>query len=91
VSKIKETGEGHVVVNIKEDTSAGINSEALPRLFEKFASKSYRGRGLGYFVSKSIIEAHDGRIWAGNNTDCKGVTFSFGLLITNSAQRSMLP
>ena len=86
----EENGGGHVVVNIK-DTGAGINSEVLPRLFEKFASKSYRGSGLGLFISKRIIEAHGGRIWAGNNIDGKGATFSFGLPITNSCQHSMLP
>ena len=34
----------------------------LPRLFERFASKSYQGTGLGLFISKSIIEAHGGKI-----------------------------
>jgi signal transduction histidine kinase len=51
----------------------------LPRLFEKFASKSSKGTGLGLFISKSIVEAHDGRIWAENNSDGKGATFTFSL------------
>ena len=41
-----------------------MDSEILPKLFGKFASKSFQGTGLGLFISKSIIEAHDGRIWA---------------------------
>jgi signal transduction histidine kinase len=55
----------------------------MPRLFEKFASKSYQGTGLGLFICKSIIEAHGGKIWAENNADGKGATFSFTLPSTS--------
>jgi len=48
----------------------------MPRLFSKFASKSFEGTGLGLFVSKSIVEAHGGRIWAENSPDGNGATFS---------------
>jgi signal transduction histidine kinase len=51
----------------------------MPRLFTKFTTKSDRGTGLGLFISKSIIEAHDGRIWAENNGDGGGATFSFAI------------
>jgi two-component system sensor histidine kinase VicK len=67
-----------VIVSIK-DTGSGIDSEILPRLFEKFVSKSSKGTGLGLFISKSIIEAHGGKIWAENNSDGKGATFAFSL------------
>jgi signal transduction histidine kinase len=68
-----------VVVSIK-DTGSGIDPEILPRLFSKFATKSDTGgTGLGLFISKSIIEAHGGRIWAENNRDGKGATFAFAL------------
>jgi signal transduction histidine kinase len=63
------------------DTGIGINSEIFPRLFTKFATKSFEGTGLGLFISKSIIEAHEGKIWAKNNSDGKGATFSFTLPI----------
>jgi signal transduction histidine kinase len=57
-------GDEMVIVNVK-DTGIGIDSQIFPRLFEKFATKSeVRGTGLGLFISKSIIEAHGGRIWA---------------------------
>ena len=69
-----------VIVSIK-DTGSGIDSNILPRLFERFVSKSFRGTGLGLFISKSIIEAHDGKIWAENNSDGKGATFAFSLPI----------
>jgi two-component system, OmpR family, sensor histidine kinase VicK len=64
-----------------KDSGAGIDPEILPRLFTKFATKSFEGTGLGLFISKSIIEAHDGKIWAENNSDGKGATFSFSLPI----------
>jgi signal transduction histidine kinase len=72
-----------VIVSVK-DTGKGIDPEILPRLFTKFATKSNRGRGtgLGLYISKNIIEAHGGKIWAENNKDSKGATFSFSLPIS---------
>lgn len=71
------------VVKIK-DTGSGIDAEILPRLFSKFATKSdHKGTGLGLFISKSIVEAHGGRIWAENNTDGRGATFAFSIPIDN--------
>ena len=71
-----------VVVSIK-DTGIGISSEILPKLFSKFASKSFQGTGLGLFICKSIIESHGGKIWAENNNSItdekKGSTFYFTL------------
>jgi two-component system sensor histidine kinase VicK len=74
--------EQKVIVSIK-DAGTGIDSEILPRLFSKFASKSFEGTGLGLFISKSIIEDHGGKMWAENNADGKGATFSFSLPIMN--------
>ena len=68
-----------VIVSIK-DTGTGIDSEIMPRLFAKFATKSQTsGTGLGLYICKGIVEAHGGRIWAENNSDGKGATFSFSL------------
>jgi signal transduction histidine kinase/ActR/RegA family two-component response regulator len=67
------------IVSIK-DTGPGIDSEIFPRLFTKFATKSEKGVGLGLFICKNIIEAHNGKIWAENNADGKGgATFVFSL------------
>jgi signal transduction histidine kinase len=70
--------DGRLIVSLK-DTSLGIDLEIMPRLFTKFTTKSQTGTGLGLFISKSIIEAHGGRIWAENNKDGKGATFTFRL------------
>jgi two-component system, OmpR family, sensor histidine kinase VicK len=71
--------DNHVIVSIK-DTGQGIDPQIYPRLFSKFATKSETGgTGLGLFISKSIVEAHGGRIWALNNNDGIGATFAFSL------------
>jgi signal transduction histidine kinase len=74
----EENKDGQIRVSIK-DKGTGIDREIMPRLFTKFTSKSQTGTGLGLFISKSIIEAHGGKIWAENNSDGKGSTFTFTL------------
>jgi signal transduction histidine kinase len=89
---IKFTNEGSITISVKRkdddnkvivvsvnDTGKGIDPEILPRLFTKFATKSVAGTGLGLFISKSIVEAHGGKIWAQNNPDGIGATFYFSL------------
>ncbi len=71
--------------NIKikiQDTGKGIDPELLPRLFEKFATKSERGTGLGLYISKNIIEAHGGKVWVEKTTNGKGTIFVFTLPTT---------
>jgi signal transduction histidine kinase len=80
--------QNKVTVSIR-DTGSGIDPEILPRLFTKFATKSYQGTGLGLFISKEIIEAHEGEVWAENNTDGKGATFYFTLPIVNSQNKQL--
>jgi len=71
-------GKEYAIITIK-DTGKGIDSEIMPRLFTKFATKSDKGTGLGLFICKSIVEAHGGKIWAKNNEDGRGSSFSFSL------------
>jgi signal transduction histidine kinase len=80
ISVSVESKDGQTVVRVK-DNGQGIDPGILPKLFTKFASKSeVGGTGLGLFISKSIVEAHGGKIWAENNSDGKGgATFSFSL------------
>ena len=56
----------------------------LPKIFTKFASKSFQGTGLGLYISKKIVEAHGGRVLAENNNDGRGAKFSFILPLENS-------
>ena len=88
---LKFTNEGKIFVNVKEeninkqvivsikDTGYGIDREMRSKLFTKFATKSFDGTGLGLYISRSIIEAHGGVIWANNDDGTKGATFSFSL------------
>jgi two-component system, OmpR family, sensor histidine kinase VicK len=78
--KEKEKGirQDEAIITVR-DVGVGIDSKLLDRLFSKFATKSFAGTGLGLFISKSIVEAHGGRIWAENNSDGKGATFIFTL------------
>jgi two-component system sensor histidine kinase VicK len=91
---LKFTNEGQITVSIYQsndnrdevtvkvvDSGSGIDNEIYPKIFSKFATKSHQGTGLGLFISKSIIEAHGGRIWAMNNTSGSGATFGFTLPI----------
>jgi signal transduction histidine kinase len=96
---LKFTDEGQITISMYEgndndnkkevivkvvDTGSGIDNEIYPKIFSKFATKSHQGTGLGLFISKSIIEAHGGRIWAKNSADGRGATFIFTLPIIDS-------
>jgi signal transduction histidine kinase len=82
--KQDEQGLDTALVSVK-DTGSGIDHEIVPKLFSRFASKSFAGTGLGLFIAKSIVEAHRGKIWARNNSNNKnginetGSTFYFSL------------
>jgi signal transduction histidine kinase len=67
-----------ITVSVK-DTGSGINPDIIPRLFSKFVTASEKGTGLGLYISKKIIEAHGGKIWAENNKDGEGAIFAFTL------------
>jgi signal transduction histidine kinase len=77
-----EKVDNEIIVKVK-DSGSGVDPEIFPKLFEKFASKSDKGTGLGLYISKNITEAHGGRIWAQNNPDESGATFAFSLPITS--------
>ena len=86
---LRFTKEGAIIVKTQvidglaqimvKDTGSGIDPEIMPRLFEKFVTKSEKGTGLGLYISNSIVQAHGGKMWAENNVDGKGATFTFTL------------
>jgi two-component system sensor histidine kinase VicK len=79
----KNSNQEELIVSIK-DTGEGINPEIQPRLFTKFATASFSGTGLGLYISKGIVEAQGGKMWAENNPEGKGATFTFTLPINGS-------
>jgi signal transduction histidine kinase len=76
ITIVSEKKDNQVTVSVM-DSGTGIDPEIFPKLFSRFASKSFSGTGLGLFISKSIIEEHGGKIWAQNNANGGGATFSF--------------
>jgi two-component system, OmpR family, sensor histidine kinase VicK len=92
---LKFTNEGQIIVRAHEsnnkkeitvsitDTGSGINKDIFAKLFSKFVTKSASGTGLGLYISKSIVEAHGGKIWAENNADGRGATFMFTLPVAS--------
>ena len=78
-----DSNRKEAIVSIK-DTGTGIDPEIHPKLFTKFSTKSEKGTGLGLYICKNIVEAHGGKIWAENNHDGKGATFSFSIPLTNT-------
>jgi signal transduction histidine kinase len=86
---VKFTKEGKITINAEKkdtqvlvsikDTGSGIQPDLMPKLFSKYVTNSPLGTGVGLFISKGIIEAHGGKIWAENNADANGATFTFRL------------
>ena len=78
-NKERVDNKDKIVTVFIKDNGIGVDQQVFPKLFTKFVSKSFQGTGLGLYICKSIIEAHGGKIWAKNNKDGKGATFSFSL------------
>jgi signal transduction histidine kinase len=80
ISITTQRDKEHRVVHISiRDTGSGIDPEIMPKLFEKFVTKSEKGTGIGLYISKKIVEAHGGIILGENNLDGPGATFKFTL------------
>lgn len=77
-----------------QDSGEGIPKEAMPRLFTKFfrvsgsLEQGSKGTGLGLYITKAIVQMHNGKIWA-ESTLGKGSTFSFTLPVATEEQKNM--
>ena len=74
--------ESDKVLIAVQDSGIGLQPESLDHLFEAFFTTKLKGMGMGLAISRSIIEAHGGRLWAVPN-DGPGVTFEFALPVEN--------
>jgi signal transduction histidine kinase len=91
IQTVNNYDEGMVEVKIQDD-GPGIPEEILPVLFNKFVTKTKeneRGTGLGLFITKSIIEAHSGKVSAENNASGKGAMFTVSFPIHEKEAPSM--
>ena len=73
-----ERAEGNQVRLSVKDSGVGFTPQAAEKIFEAFYTTKIDGMGIGLSISRSIIEAHQGRIWATPN-DGPGCTFSFAI------------
>jgi signal transduction histidine kinase len=76
-------GKPMAIVSVS-DQGQGIKPEIMSRLFQKFISGSEKGTGLGLYISKNIIKAHGGEIWAESNKSGIGASFVFTLPLSKS-------
>ena len=81
-SRLHESGQVLVAVR---DSGVGLEPQSLERVFEAFYTTKTEGMGMGLSISRSIIEAHGGRLWATANHD-HGATFQFALPTNNGDQ-----
>ena len=78
---IRTVAEGDTVEVGVSDTGPGLSEDVAARLFQPFVTTKEKGMGIGLTICQSIIEAHNGRIWATPNQD-GGVEFRFRLPVT---------
>jgi signal transduction histidine kinase len=80
ISKEVNVDNRSIIISVI-DRGSGIAPDIFPRLFSKFSTRSNHGTGLGLYICKNLVEAQGGRIWAQDNKDGPGATFSFSLPI----------
>jgi two-component system sensor kinase FixL len=75
VVRAETNGAGTVEISVR-DNGIGLTSDKLAKIFQPFYTTKREGLGMGLPISRSITEAHGGRLWAENNAD-RGATFYF--------------
>lgn len=77
------TKEHEVVVQVIDN---GTGLQDTERIFDAFMTTKEKGMGIGLAVSRSIVEAHGGRLWAENNPDGGGATFNVALPVSSKRE-----
>ncbi|MGH9912330.1 MAG: sensor histidine kinase, partial [Nitrososphaeraceae archaeon] len=76
---MKKDDSSEEITTMVRDGGTGIDKSMTGKLFTKFVTTTDGGTGLGLYVSKNLVEAHGGKIWAYNNSNGRGATFCFTL------------
>ena len=76
--KTEREDGGRIRVRVR-DAGVGLTPQGLDSVFNAFYTTKSAGMGIGLFVSRSIIERHQGRLWVERNEDGRGATFSFSI------------
>ena len=77
------TEEDEVVVQVIDN---GTGLEDTEKIFDAFMTTKEKGMGIGLAVSRSIVEAHGGRLWAESNPDRRGATFNVALPVSSNVR-----
>jgi PAS domain S-box-containing protein len=89
VVRMESNAASMVKVSVS-DRGTGLTSDKFDKIFQPFYTTKRDGLGMGLPISRSIIEAHGGRLWAENNPD-RGATFYFTLPIASSVDHRLTP
>jgi signal transduction histidine kinase len=73
----RNTDDGLVQVTV-EDSGMGLNPDTMTRIFDPFFTTKPGGMGMGLSISRSILQAHEGRLWAASKSGA-GAVFHFGV------------
>lgn len=84
----EQTTDGLLRVSVV-DTGAGLPTEQIEQIFSAFFTTKPQGTGMGLAISRSIIEAHGGRLWASSNSR-RGATFQFTLPVRAKVVETLL-
>jgi two-component system sensor histidine kinase VicK len=82
---MKKDDSSEEITIMVRDGGTGIDKSMNEKLFTKFVTTTDGGTGLGLYVSKNLVEAHGGKIWAYNNSNGRGATFCFTLPLKSVA------
>jgi signal transduction histidine kinase len=73
------------------DSGPGISAESMAKIFEVFYSTRKGGSGFGLAIARKIVEEHQGKLWAENNTESRGATFTMELPTLAPQDRAVKP